>query len=62
VGAPVGNPTLVAGINPTHHVIIPKVQFSGNFGRNPEFSRKFGDLGISISNKFAGKLVLRDFD
>ena len=25
-------------------------KFSGNFGRNPEFSRKFSDLGISLAN------------
>ena len=25
VGAPVGNPTLVPGIDPIHHIIMPKV-------------------------------------
>jgi hypothetical protein len=26
VGVPVGNPTLVVGIDPIHHVIMPKIQ------------------------------------
>ena len=35
---------------------------TGNFGRNPEFSRKFEAFGISETYKFSDILVLRDFD
>jgi hypothetical protein len=48
VGAPVGNPILVPGIDLIHHVIMLKVpNFPEISDETPEFSWKFGDLGIS---------------
>jgi hypothetical protein len=44
VGAPVGNPTLVPGINPKHHIILPKVQ---NFPEISDETLNFhGNLAI----------------
>ena len=44
VGAPGGNPTLVAGIDPMHHVILPKVP---NFPEISEATSAFhGNLAI----------------
>ena len=44
VGAPVGNPTLVPGINPIHHVIMPKVP---NFPEiSDEIPNFYGNLAV----------------
>jgi hypothetical protein len=48
VGAPVGNPIIVGGIDLIHRIITLKVpNFPEILDEIPEFSRKFGDLGIS---------------
>ena len=47
-GALVGNPTIVTGINLIHSIIRLKIpNFPEILDEIPEFSRKFGDLGIS---------------
>ena len=48
MGAPVGNPSFIAGIEPIHYVIMLKgLNFPEILDETPEFWRKFGDLGIS---------------
>ena len=44
VGAPVGNPTIVAGIDPIHRIIMPKVP-------------NFPEISVEIPN-FPGNLAI----